>query len=58
MSVQRNKTFDREIGDEINLEGYLPNDDLVVKNEPWDNPQSSFHSIKPEPNSILSESKF
>ena len=66
MSVQRNdkhEAFDREIGDVINLdysEGRLLNDDLVVKNEPWDNldPQSSFHSIKPEPNSILSESKF
>ena len=66
MSVQRNdnhEVFDREIGDVINLdysERRLLNDDLVVKNEPWDNlnPQSSFHSIKPEPNSILSESKF
>jgi len=67
MSVNRNdnnESFDREIGDVINLdysEGRLLNDDLGVKNEPWDHsdPQLSFHSsIKPEPNSSLSESKF
>lgn len=66
-----NQTYDRERSnryenvDVINLdyyEGHIPGD---VKNEPWDHlepprfPQSSLHSIKPEPSSsLLSESKF
>ena len=61
-NTNENRNFDREIGDVINLdytEGRLINDDLGVKNEPWDYPQSSnFHSIKSEPNSSFSESKF
>jgi len=60
-----NQTYDRERSnryenvDVINLdyyEGHIPGD---VKNEPWDHlepprfPQSSLHSIKPEPSSSL-----